>query len=106
MNPTDCPPIARLFAGTAVADIYPDATCELSLDELLANYVQARGGHEAIEAQHALRIISIHHEGKWSPTFDYRVMKPGYMWIAAIYDDGVIIREGFDGERGRGEVGR
>ncbi len=76
------------------------ASCELPLDGLLANYVEARGGHEAIEAQRALRIVSIHHEGKWSPTFDYRIMKPGYMWIAAIYDDGVIIREGFDGDRG------
>ena len=83
-----------------LAGRFAEAACELSRDELLAKYVQARGGYEAIESQHALRIISIHHEGKWNPTFDYRVMKPGYMWIAAIYDDGVIIREGFDGERG------
>ena len=27
-------------------------------------------------------------------------MKPGYMWIEAAYDDGEIIYEGFDGERG------
>ena len=85
---------------TLLTGQFVSASCELPLDKLLANYVEARGGHGAIEAQRALRIVSIHHEGKWNPAFDYRIMKPGYMWIAAIYDDGVIIREGFDGERG------
>lgn len=73
---------------------------KLDLDGVLDGYVQARGGHAAIESQQALRLISINHEGKWNPTFDYRVMKPGYMWIAAIYDDGAVILEGFDGQRG------
>ncbi len=27
-------------------------------------------------------------------------MKPGYMWIEAVYDDGEVIIEGFDGARG------
>lgn len=74
--------------------------CDLGLDEILERYVVERGGHEAIEHQHALRIVSTHHEGQWNPKFDYRVMKPGYMWIEATYDDGAIITEGFDGQRG------
>jgi hypothetical protein len=74
--------------------------CEISLDDLLERYVAARGGHEAIEKQTALRLNSTHHEGKWNPTFDFRVMKPGYMWISATYDDGFVYTEGFDGTRG------
>lgn len=76
------------------------ADCSLSLAELLDRYVVARGGYEQIDRQRALRLISINHEGKWNPVFDYRIMKPGYMWIAAIYDDGEIIDEGFDGKQG------
>lgn len=74
--------------------------CEMPLDELLERYVEARGGHETIEKQTALRLNSTHHEGKWNPTFDLRVMKPGYMWIRAVYDDGFVYTEGFDGTRG------
>ncbi len=73
--------------------------CTLSLDDVLKQYHQARGG-EALDAQHALRLVSTNHEGKWNPRFDYRVMKPGYMWIEAVYDDGEVIVEGFDGQRG------
>jgi hypothetical protein len=76
------------------------AECDLTLDQVLDRYVEARGGHEALDRQRALRIRSTHHEGKWNPTFDYRVMKPGYMWIRATYDDGESVEEGFDGERG------
>lgn len=76
------------------------ATCELGLDRLLERYVEARGGPEALERQRALRLVSTNHEGRWNPRFDYRVMKPGYMWIRAVYDDGEVIIEGFDGERG------
>lgn len=60
--------------------------CNATLDDVLDRYIDARGGLDAIESQHALRLVSIQHEGKWNPTFDYRVMKPGYMWIAAIYE--------------------
>ncbi len=74
--------------------------CEMDLDTLLHRYVDARGGKEALETQTALRLKSTNHEGKWNPEFDYRVMKPGYMWIEAVYDDGEVIIEGFDGERG------
>ena len=83
-----------------MANLAQAADCELDSKALLDQYVTARGGAEAIEAQRALRLISRHHEGGWSPVFDYRVMKPGYMWIAAIYEDGEIITEGFDGKRG------
>jgi hypothetical protein len=86
--------LALLPGGTFAAD------CDLTLDQLLDRYVEARGGHEALEAQRALRIRSTHHEGEWNPEFDYRVMKPGYMWIRATYDDGASVEEGFDGERG------
>ena len=75
-------------------------SCDLPLEDILDRYVQARGGHEAMERQQALRIRSTNHEGEWNPEFDYRVMKPGYMWIRATYDDGVSVEEGFDGERG------
>lgn len=75
-------------------------TCRADLESVLAGYVEARGGHAAIERQRALRLVSTNHEGKWNPRFDYRVLKPGYMWIEAMYDDGEIIVEGFDGERG------
>ena len=74
--------------------------CDLPLDELMEQYVAARGGQAAIEKQTALRLHSTHHEGKWNPTFDYRIMKPGYMWIRAVYDDGYVATEGFDGKRG------
>ncbi len=74
--------------------------CDIQLDELLERYVEARGGYEALEKQKALRLSSTHHEGKWNPTFDYRTMKPGFMWIRAVYDDGFVYTEGFDGERG------
>ncbi len=74
--------------------------CEIPLEDLLDRYVEARGGYAAMEQQTALRLISTNHEGKWNPTFDYRVMKPGYMWIRAVYDDGYVAIEGFDGRRG------
>lgn len=76
------------------------AECEMSLDELQDRYVDARGGAAALEHQAALRIHSTHHEGQYNPEFDYRVMKPEYMWIRATYADGFIYTEGFDGERG------
>ena len=76
------------------------ADCDIDLDTLLERYVETRGGFDALEKQQALRLRSTHHEGKWNPTFDYRVMKPGYMWIRATYDDGFVYTEGFDGERG------
>lgn len=82
-------------SGCATSD-----PCEFSVDWLLEQYVEARGGYEAIERQRALKIVSTNHEGQWNPRFDYRVMKPGYMWIEAVYDDGETIWEGFDGERG------
>lgn len=78
----------------------PAVACEATLDSVLNGYVAARGGAAALESQRALRLVSTNHEGKWKPRFDYRVMKPGYMWIEATYDDGVVIVEGFDGERG------
>ena len=81
------------------SDVSSDA-CAIGLDTLLQRYVEARGGHAALERQHALRIESTHHEEDWNPEFDYRVMKPGYMWIRATYDDGFVYTEGFDGERG------
>ena len=87
--------ILWLLSSSAWAD-----PCEMDLDTLLQRYVEARGGAEALESQRALRLKSTNHEGKWNPKFDYRVMKPGYMWIEAEYDDGEIIIEGFDGERG------
>ena len=95
--------IRNLFrVGLLLSSQAATAACnsDLNLDQVLDLYVEARGGHAAIDAQQALRLVSIQHEGRWNPTFDYRVMKPGYMWIAAIYDDGEVILEGFDGERG------
>ena len=75
--------------------------CELeSVDDVLDRYLEARGGAAALESQTALRIRSTNHEGKWNPEFDYRTMKPGYMWIRAVYDDGDSVEEGFDGTRG------
>ncbi len=74
--------------------------CVQSVDELLDHYLSARGGAEALERQTALRIVSTHYEGEYQPNFDYRVMKPGYMWIRATYRDGFVYTEGFDGERG------
>jgi len=70
------------------------------LEGILSRYVEARGGVAALESQTALRLRSTNHEGKWNPEFDYRTMKPGYMWIRATYDDGEVVEEGFDGERG------
>ena len=86
-----------LVCGTAAQ---AGEDCDASLGEILEHYVAARGGHEALEAQTALRIVSTNHEGKWNPRFDYRTMKPGYMWIEATYDDGEVVIEGFDGQRG------
>jgi hypothetical protein len=57
-------------------------------------------GLQALNQQHSLRLVSTNHEGRWNPKYDYRVMKPGYMWITAIYDDGETVIEGFDGQRG------
>lgn len=74
--------------------------CDMTLVHLLEQYVDARGGPQALENQRALRLRSTNHEGDWNPTFDYRVMKPGYMWIRATYDDGFVYIEGFDGKRG------
>lgn len=85
-----------IFAANASAG---DA-CSQSLRHILERYVEARGGAAALESQQALRLVSTNHEGQWNPKFDYRVMKPGYMWIEAVYDDGATIYEGFDGERG------
>ena len=89
------PLLGILACGPALS-----GTCDISLQTLLDRYVDARGGAEALEHQTALRLVSTNHEGEWNPQFDYRVMKPGYMWIAATYDDGVVVTEGFDGERG------
>lgn len=83
-------------AGAACAD----DQCDKPIEWILDRYVEARGGNDRLEAQNALRIDSTNHEGKWNPKFDYRVMKPGYMWIEARYDDGEVVYEGFDGERG------
>lgn len=76
------------------------ANCDIDLDQVLDRYVEARGGYAALQEQRALRLVSQNHEGRWNPVFDYRVMKPGYMWISAAYDDGDVVQEGFDGERG------
>ena len=88
-----------LFAIVSSASV-ADENCPVDLETVMARYVEARGGIEALDAQHGLRIVSTHHEGKWNPSFDYRIMKPGYMWITAVYDDGEVIVEGFDGRRG------
>lgn len=83
------------------AGAYAGQSCDsATLDDVLDRYVGARGGADALESQTALRLRSTNHEGKWNPEFDYRTMKPGYMWIRATYDDGVVVEEGFDGERG------
>lgn len=92
--------IAVLLIFWASVGVTADESCSLSLEQVLERYVEARGGHDALERQQALRLVSTNHEGKWNPRFDYRVMKPGYMWIEAVYDDGEVIYEGFDGERG------
>ena len=76
------------------------AECDLTLNQVLDRYLEARGGHEALNRQRALRIRSSYHEGDSNPQFDFRVMKPGYMRIRAVYDDGYVFEEGFDGERG------
>jgi len=80
--------LVTLSSASAAAD-----NCNLSIDELLERYVESRGGHKALEEQTALRLFSTNHEGKWNPTFDYRTMKPGYMWITAVYDDGYVAVE-------------
>ncbi len=85
---------------SAAGTVGADDQCNKPVEWILDRYVEARGGYDGLEAQNALRIVSTNHEGKWNPKFDYRVMKPGYMWIEAVYDDGEIIYEGFDGERG------
>lgn len=95
-----CPLLAALLLLPFSLVAAESPACSMTLDEVLAEYAAARGGAQAIESQHALRIQSTNHEGKWNPIFDYRVMKPGYMWIQATYDDGEVIFEGYDGERG------
>lgn len=90
--------LLSFWTAAAMAKSAPD--CNSGVDAVLERYVDARGGHDALEAQRALRLLSTNHEGQWNPKFDYRVMKPGYMWIEAVYDDGEVIIEGFDGERG------
>lgn len=92
--------LASVVPLLAMADKAPPCDETRSVVEVLKRYVAERGGQEAIERQHALRIVSTHHEGRWNPEFDLRVMKPGYMRITAAYDDGEVIVEGFDGERG------
>lgn len=74
------------------------ADCSLPLADILENAADVRGG-EALSKLHALRVRSKHHEGKWNPDFDYRIMKPGFMLMTATYSDGVVIQEGFDGVR-------
>lgn len=80
--------------------LLPGGDCEINLDDVLERYLEARGGLQALNQQHSLRLVSTNHEGRWNPKYDYRVMKPGYMWITAIYDDGETVIEGFDGQRG------
>jgi hypothetical protein len=92
------PAILVLLGASAAA--HAGEACDATLDTLLDRYVEARGGFDALERQTALRLRSTNHEGRWNPVFDYRTMKPGYMWISATYDDGEVIFEGFDGERG------
>lgn len=84
-----------LASGGATA-----ADCDLTLEQVLDRSVEARGGHEALDRQMALRIRSTLHEGSRNPEIDFRFMKPGYLWIRATYDDGMSVEEGFDGERG------
>ena len=87
--------LAGVPAGASETDC--DA---IELETVIDRYVIARGGSEALDSQRALRLRSTHHEGKWNPQFDYRTLKPGYMWIRATYDDGEVVEEGFDGSRG------
>lgn len=75
-----------------------DQDCALALDTVLEKAAEARG-KDALAKLNALRVKSKHFEGKWNPDFDYRIMKPGYMVMTATYSDGVVIKEGFDGER-------
>lgn len=75
-----------------------DGNCTMALDDILDQAAEARG-KEALAKLTALRIKSKHHEGKWNPDFDYRIMKPGFMLMTATYSDGVVITEGFDGTR-------
>lgn len=72
-------------------------SCTLPLVDLMEKTAEVRG--DSLANVHALRIKSKHYEGKWNPDFDYRIMKPGYMLMTATYSDGVVITEGFDGER-------
>jgi hypothetical protein len=88
-----------IFVGVAASAGEPDCNTT-DLDTIIDRYVTARGGSEALDSQQALRLRSTHHEGEWNPKFDYRTMKPGYMWIRASYDDGEVVEEGFDGTRG------
>lgn len=91
-----CLSLLFLFFGAAAAA----ADCALSLEEVLAAYAEARGGTEALERQHAIRIVADHSEGQYQPRFDFRAMKPGYMRVEARYRDGYVYIEGFDGTRG------
>ncbi|MDX1517351.1 MAG: hypothetical protein R3288_10950 [Woeseiaceae bacterium] len=88
-------PVLVMLASPALA-----GECDTQLDDVMDGYVAARGGAEALERQSALRIRSRLYEGEYQPEFDYRVMKPGYMWIRATYRDGFVYTEGFDGRRG------
>lgn len=89
-----------LICMVSTCPAWADECEQTTLRDILVRYVEARGGFEALENQTALRIRSTNHEGQWNPEFDYRTMKPGYMWIRASYDDGEVVEEGFDGERG------
>lgn len=77
----------------------PASDCGASLDEVLAQHLEARGGREAVERQTALRIRAGYREGAMSATFDFRVMKPRFMRIDVLFADGETYEEGFDGER-------
>lgn len=92
--------LPRFLLLLLMCDVAVAEDCDVTLPDVLDRYLDARGGGAAIERQQALRIRSKHHEGKWNPDFDYRVMKPGFMWIRATYRDGAEYVEGFDGERG------
>ena len=89
-------PVALFYS--ALPAFAEDADCSLPLDKILEKAAEVRG-KKALSELHALRVRSKHHEGKWNPDFDYRIMKPGFMLITATYSDGVVIREGFDGVR-------
>lgn len=90
--------IATLCVLLNASPAYADK-CPLSLDAVLDAYAEARGGVETARAQTALRVKAEYNEGDMHPTFDYRVMKPGYMRIKATFAGGGTFEEGFDGHR-------